>query len=828
VTTIDPVEDLLGRLDGVKQTGPGQYMARCPSHDDRHASLSVGRGDDGRALIDCKAGCSPLEVVQAMGLRMNALFPPKPVAGKTTAPTNGKGKSAAKGRIVATYDYRDSAGALAFQVVRFDPKDFCQCRSDGEGHRVWGLSAGEYAQGKDGDWYKVKDRTPADAPRRQFPATPRVLYSLSELLAADKGTWVFVVEGEKDADNLAALCLVATTNPGGAGKWKHLADDSALHGRRVAIVPDKDGPGLAHAQDVAARLHGKAAVVKVIDLPDGEVDGRPVKDASDWIESLDGRTSEELAAALVGMAEAASTYQPNDGVAADRPTILIDTEEHRVVRDTVAALTADPGLYQRGGILVRVLRDTQPKDDIIRPAGSPTIQALPTPNLRERMTRHASFTKTNKKGKEVPAHPAAWLVSAVDARGDWPGIRHLSGVSDAPVLRADGSVWQQEGYDGRTGVLFEASQSFPAIADGPTIDDAMMALDVLLEVVCDFRFESDEHRAAWFAGLLTPLARFAFDGPSPLFLIDANIRGAGKGLLAQTIGRIALGREMPVSSYAHESEEMRKRITAIAIAGDRTILLDNLEGVFGNDALDRALTSTRWKDRILGRSEEIDLPLFAAWYATGNNVSVAADTARRVIHIRLDVLDERPEERTGFRHPNLMAWVAEHRGRLLASALTVLSAYCKAGRPSQGLTPYGSFEGWSALVREAVVWVGLPDPCLTRIRLAESSDTTAESIGQLVSAWREYDPSDAGVVVSEMMGRLYPAQGQFTPTDAASKAMRLALENVVSCPAGKAPTPRQVGNKLRHFRRRVQDGVFLDFNPNVHNRAGAVWRLCHA
>ena len=364
-----------------------------------------------------------------------------------------------------------------------------------------------------------------------------------------------------------------------------------------------------------------------------------------------------------------------------------------------------------------------------------------------------------RKGQDVPAHPAAWLVAAIDARGDWPGIRRLSGVSDGPVLRGDGSIWQAPGYDAQTGVLFESQMAFPQVHPEVGIDDAVAALDDLLEVVCDFRFEVAEHQAAWLAGLLTPLARFAFAGPSPLFLIDANVRGAGKGLLAQTIGQIVLGREMPVSSYAHDSDEMRKRITAIAIAGDRMVLLDNLEGTFGNDALDRALTSTRWKDRVLGKSEEIDLPLLCIWYATGNNVSVAADAARRTIHIRLDVLEERPEERTGFRHPDLLGLDHPAPARLLAAGLTILSAYCRAGRPCALLTPYGSFEGWSALVREAVVWVGLPDPCLTRVKLAESADTTADSLGQLIAAWRAYDPLNTGVVVSEMLNQLYPLNG---------------------------------------------------------------------
>ena len=194
-----------------------------------------------------------------------------------------------------------------------------------------------------------------------------------------------------------------------------------------------------------------------------------------------------------------------------RPNILIDTEEHRVVAETIVALTADPDTYQRGGILVRVIRDQQPGDGILRCDGSATIQSMPSANLRERMTRFATFTKRNRKDEEVASHPAAWLVSAVDARGEWPGIRHLLGVSDAPVLRPDGSVWQQPGYDARTGVLYEptAGATFPTIDDGVNIDDAQAAVESLLECICDFPLETQEHKAAWLAGLLTPLARFA-------------------------------------------------------------------------------------------------------------------------------------------------------------------------------------------------------------------------------------------------------------------------------------------------------------------------------
>ena len=509
----------------------------------------------------------------------------------------------------------------------------------------------------------------------------------------------------------------------------------------------------------------------------------------------------------------------------DKPTILIDTNEHRVVSETVDALSADPDIYQRGGMLVRVLRDQQHVDGIVRTKGSATIAALPPACLRERMTKVASFIRLMQKGDlalQVSAHPTPWLVAAVDARGDWPGIRHLMAVSDSPIIRPDGSIWQTPGYDPVTGVLYEPSEHFPEIHPDINEDDASVALETLLNVVCDFRFESDDHKAAWLAALLTPLARFAFSGPSPFFLIDANVRGAGKGLLAQVIAWIVLGREMPVFSYAHDSEEMRKKITSIAIAGDRLVLLDNLEGSFGNDALDRALTTTRWKDRILGKSELVDLPLMPAWYGTGNNVAVAADTTRRIIHIRLDVLEEHPEDRMDFKHPDLLAWVRQNRGKLLCAAITILAAYCRAGRPTQNLSSFGSFEGWSGIVRQAVVWAGLPDPCQTRSRLVEFSDTSSEAIGQLIHAWRVYAPT-SGLVASDLIATLY--RRDFQPSDEASVAMRAAIENFIGCPTGKTPTARQLGNKLRAARRRVIAGYMLDTNPHEQNRNGAVWRV---
>src|SRR5262245_60137324 len=272
-------------------------------------------------------------------------------------------------------------------------------------------------------------------------------------------------------------------------------------------------------------------------------------------------------------------------------------------------------------------------------------------------TRWISLREAKEGVAENPARPPAWCVAAVHARAQWPRVRHLEAVVDYPVLRPDGSILARPGYDPETGLLLEPAGPLPEVPGLPTRNDALAARDALLEVVGDFPFERSAHRAAWLAGLLTPLARFAFAGPAPLFLVDANERGAGKGLLLDCASRIITGERFTIAAYTADEDELRKRITSLALSGDRLVLFDNLEGRFGNGVLDAALTGTAWKDRILGVNRMAEAPLYMAWYATGNNVAVAADTARRICHCRLESSDERPEERSEFCHPNLLAWV---------------------------------------------------------------------------------------------------------------------------------------------------------------------------
>lgn len=190
---MDRVSDILQRLKNVKRMSDG-WTAQCPAHDDNSNSLKISEGSDGKVLMHCFAGC-PFEKIIPL------VASAKPIES-------------------ASYPYRDEGGETLYEVVRKEPKGFAQRRKTANGW-VWNLKG-----------------------------VRRVLFRLPELIAADPRDTVFICEGEKDVNRLVGLGLVATTNSGGAGKWRS-EYSQFLRGRAVCIVPDNDEPGRAHASQVA-------------------------------------------------------------------------------------------------------------------------------------------------------------------------------------------------------------------------------------------------------------------------------------------------------------------------------------------------------------------------------------------------------------------------------------------------------------------------------------------------------------------------------------------------------------------------------------------------
>ena len=241
-----------------------------------HGSLAVdiknGRWFDHEANV----GGGVLDLIRRQGyghpaawLRREGLMAQPPVVSHT------------KPRIIKVYDYTDETGEILFQVIRYEPKDFRQRRPDGRGGWIWNLQDAR-----------------------------RVPYRLPELVkAVAAGEIVYIPEGEKDVDNLHAIGLAATTNPGGIKKWRDEYSEY-LRGADVVVLPDNHTEGREHGEQVAASLRGVAKRIRVLDIGKHWSDC-PVKgDVSDWLTA--GGSAEklrEMAAALPDVSATADNHR---------------------------------------------------------------------------------------------------------------------------------------------------------------------------------------------------------------------------------------------------------------------------------------------------------------------------------------------------------------------------------------------------------------------------------------------------------------------------------------------------------------------------------------
>ncbi|AGK95180.1 phage/plasmid primase, P4 family [Clostridium pasteurianum] len=255
--------------------------ATCPCHQDREASLSISHKQD-KTLLTCHAGCTTRDILEKVGLKMSDLWD-QPLQGKSNSFNNN---------IAAIYQYKDENGKVLYEKVRFNPKRFTQRRSI-DGATVWGLDGGTYFQTYTGsnNWSK---RERKNSVTREFPKQEPVIYNLPEVIKAVKNKeTIFLVEGEKDSDNLVKLGFTATCNFDGASKsvqkqkWRENYNPY-FKGANVVLIPDNDGAGRHHMRYIAESLKSYVSTIKMI-----EFQGMPDKsDISDWLD--EGHTKEEL------------------------------------------------------------------------------------------------------------------------------------------------------------------------------------------------------------------------------------------------------------------------------------------------------------------------------------------------------------------------------------------------------------------------------------------------------------------------------------------------------------------------------------------------------
>ncbi|MFZ2957684.1 MAG: hypothetical protein WA705_12410 [Candidatus Ozemobacteraceae bacterium] len=517
------------------------------------------------------------------------------------------------------------------------------------------------------------------------------------------------------------------------------------------------------------------------------------------------------------------------------PKINANVETGHLERCANAGLDAlsagGAGVYKRAGDLVEIRRDDNiDLPEIVWPTGEPYISVLSMPVLREMLDKMAVWSRWNSKTNEdqvIP--PPKSILETILARGRWPNVPTLTMVTENPMFCRDGSIIENPGWDNKTGVFFAPVKGENwTIPKNPTACEIREAKNALSEVFCDFPFRRDCHLSAAISAILTLLSGLAYLN-RPLFMFDANIRGSGKTLAADTCSLIANGRPLPKMAQSKDVDEDRKRIFSLALCGARAILVDNVDQRFGNSAIDAAITCEgRITDRLLGFSEMKVLPFMATWFVTGNNIQCSGDVSRRIIPIKMISEEERPEGRTDFKHPDLRAWVVSNRVRLATAGLSILRGFAVAGSPDQGLKPYGSFENWSKIVRNAVVWCGFADPLEGNEEVQQDADSDIQAIRAVLRSW--YDTFGEIPMTLSAVSRTIQGDPDFAEDPEGTRRRNEALSNLFDALAVISPCEntgkwdvKGAGYVLKKYKERVIGG--LRFERVADRNSVGAWKV---
>lgn len=634
--TRDELFNYLARnLKGFRRKSTGDYEACCPlpthgGDGDTHPSLNIAFKQD-RVLIKCRVGCRTEDILRHLGLGMRDLFFRSP----------SKDVKRRRGKCISLVELASAKGLPVAFLEDLGLHDL----PDG--------GVGIPYRDEGGNICQVKRRTALAAKNGSYwPAgVPLMAYGLERLEEARRAGYLVLVEGESDCWALWHHGFPTLGIPGASAVGKVLERAHVEGISRLYVWREPDSAGETFVRGVSKRLqeldwNGQAFVVGL----------EEIKDPAE----LHKRDCEGFKEAFQAVLDAAKPLEEKSNKR--RPMIQVNDRFLRdVVADAVQALAAanePPTVFLRGSELVRVAPDAV------------HAEFVSVPMLRILLDQAADFVDISDRTGEVrPARPPRDVCESILAMPLKEKFPPLAGIRSVPVFLPDGRLLATEGYDPESGLLLRLRGLDDLRTDMPPGEALSLLLNDLLG---DFPFADEGSRAHALALLLQPFLRQLIDGPTPLYLIDAPIRGAGKGLLAAAACLVATGTRPSVMTLVRsDAEEHEKRITALLLAGAQYILIDNVEEL-SSSPLSAALTAAVWRGRRLGKSEMVSVPNDATWVATGNNVELSDEVARRTIPVRLDPGVERPEYRTGFRHPELLRWVAEQRAKLVSACLSLV------------------------------------------------------------------------------------------------------------------------------------------------------------
>jgi hypothetical protein len=384
-----------------------------------------------------------------------------------------------------------------------------------------------------------------------------------------------------------------------------------------------------------------------------------------------------------------STLTP--GAHVDRDGEYLEVGNHQFV-DRVLETLPQGVVYRRGGSI----------GELAGAAGQRQFRGVTLGRVRTIVDRHIRltrwFTPRRKNARpEVQFIPTTYdqagliLEGAIHAEE----LRQLDLLTSYPVAWGPNSEPLSPGWNERALAYYDRP---PDLGELELITAPAAIKATLEDLVVDFPFADEASRANFFGLLLTPIMRPTIEGNVPMHLIASPLERTGKTKLAEEVwGGVILGRPTPAIQLTGNDDERDKRILALLLRGDTLVHLDNIRQYLDSAALASLLTSSTYSGRPMAKTEIASPPNTLTVVASGNNVRMSGELAKRTVPIILHPADDHPEDRTDYRHPDLRGYIRQVRPQVLGTLLGMVDNWRQAGRPlAPG--PIGGFERWSGII----------------------------------------------------------------------------------------------------------------------------------
>jgi hypothetical protein len=488
---------------------------------------------------------------------------------------------------------------------------------------------------------------------------------------------------------------------------------------------------------------------------------------------------------------------------------------HERIAAGLRHLSAHGEVFQRAGRAVEIKHTPEPR-----------IVTLSQPSqMADALSRACRCfkTKIDKNGQTVeeecdpPENLTKAMVQKVLGTGD--PIDKLEAIVTAPFIDAAGEVVQVHGkprYDVASGLWLDpADVDFLPVDDAEcTRDDALKALEVLSYPISRYDFASETDKSVALASMLLPFAR-----PSillaPGIAIEAPLKGSGKTKLASLPAILATGEAPALIASPGRADELDKRLLASLLGGRSNIVIDNIadsDETWGTDTLCAAITANSLDLRPLGSSNAQTVKNRASVTVTGNNISYPGDVTRRFLVCRIEPRHASPHKRAFAFDPDTE--VLQNRTKYVHAALTMLRAYIRAGSPPQSGATLGSFGEFTRLVRDALMWLGLPD--VAEASAEDKADASPEqaALADVLDAWAGVPAINTGA---------HKASAIVKAAEEEAKNGRRALQDALTAVCGRLDSSVALGQWLGRNKGRPANGLL--FNGGKDRKGVMVWSI---